>query len=75
MKASSLRKITHWLLLILIIIYIISGLGILYFRIISAITFGLLTKTMSLKIHNNLLIPFLIVLIFHIFLSLRFRKR
>lgn len=61
-----LIKLIHWLLLIFIIIYIISGLGIIYSQIVEPLTFGLLTKVLSFQIHIYLLIPFIIILIAHI---------
>ncbi len=54
--------------------YIITGLGISYYRIIEALTFGLLTKALSFKIHSYLLIPFLILLALHIGLVVWHRK-
>jgi cytochrome b subunit of formate dehydrogenase len=76
MKVSllSIKKITHWLLLALTLVYIISGLGILYNSIMLAITLGLLTKNLSFQIHNYLLIPFLAVLFLHIVFVIRIRK-
>jgi hypothetical protein len=76
MKASTheLQKVTHWLLLVLTLAYIITGLGILYFRIVEPLTLGLLTKALSSRIHLYLLIPFIVVLILHIFFVIR-RKR
>jgi hypothetical protein len=62
-----LKKTTHWALIILTCFYLISGLGILYSNIVEKITFGLLTKSLSFQIHYYLLIPFLIVLVVHIF--------
>jgi len=69
MKASilKLKNIARWLLLVLVIMYIITGLGISHFRIIESLTFGLLTKSLSFKIHGYLLIPFLILLVLHVF--------
>lgn len=76
MKASilKLKTFVHWLLLFLTLAYIVTGLGILYFRIVEPLTFGLLTKALASKIHYYLLIPFLIVLILHIFFVIRARK-
>jgi hypothetical protein len=69
-----LKPFVHWLLLILIVVYIISGLGITYYKIIEQLTFGLLTKALSFKIHSYLLMPFLILLILHIIIVI-IRKR
>jgi len=58
----------HWLLTVLVIIYLITGFGITEYRIVEPLTFGLLTKSLAQKIHINLEIPFLILLILHIWL-------
>ena len=73
MKAllNNLKKIIHWTLLGIIIIYIISGLGIVYSGIIEQITLGVLTKNLAYEIHIHLPIPFLIILIAHIILNLK----
>ncbi|MFA5070900.1 MAG: hypothetical protein WC511_00845 [Candidatus Pacearchaeota archaeon] len=73
MKAllHKIKKITHWTLLVIIILYVLTGLGITYSNIIMMITFGLLTKVLSFQIHNFLLIPFIIVLTMHIIFVIR----
>jgi len=58
----------HWLLTVVVIIYLITGLGITEYRIVESLTFGLLTKSLAYKIHINLEIPFIILLILHIWL-------
>jgi len=75
LEIYKLKKITHWLLLLLTLMYVISGLGITHYRIVEQITFGLLTKALSFKIHSYLLIPFLVLLILHIFFAIRDRKK
>ena len=74
MKRQSARKIAHWLLLIVAMVYLISGFGITEFRIVESLTFGLLTKTLAFKIHDTLWIPFIVLIFLHIFLSLITRK-
>jgi hypothetical protein len=58
----------HWLLTVLVIIYLITGFGITEYRVVEPLTFGLLTKSLAQKIHINLEIPFIILLILHIWL-------
>jgi hypothetical protein len=58
----------HWLLTALVIVYLITGFGITGYRIVEPLTFGLLTKSLAHKIHINLEIPFIILLILHIWL-------
>jgi len=66
----------HWLVTVVIIIYLITGFGITEYRIVEPLTFGLLTKSLAHKIHIYLGIPFIILLILHICLSplLRYLK-
>lgn len=66
MKQDSIKKAVHWLLLVTTVIFLISGFGITQYRIVEAITFGLLSKNLSFKIHLNLWIPFVILLILHL---------
>lgn len=60
------ERIIQWALLGVTIIYVITGLGITQFRIIEPATFGLLSKNLSFAIHDNLLIPFIVLLVLHI---------
>ena len=60
------KKVAHWLLAVVIALYLITGFGITEYRVVESLTFGLLTKSLSFKIHNNLWIPLLALLIFHI---------
>lgn len=66
-----IKTLTHVLLTIIIILFIISGFGITNFRLIEAITFGALSKPISFQLHDNLIIPLIILLILHIFFSLQ----
>ena len=74
------KKTIHILLTILTILFVISGLGITNYQIVEPITFGLLSKSLSQKIHLNLTIPFVILLIIHLYLTIgtkylrRFKK-
>jgi len=64
------KRIIHWLLAILVIIYLVTGFGITEFRTVETVTLGLLTKSLAFEIHNNLWIPFIILLGLHVFLTL-----
>ena len=79
MKASwdkyKWKNIVRWVLFSVTGVYIISGLGITRYQIMEKITFGLLTKILAFKIHRVLLIPFLLLLLAHILLAVRIRKR
>ena len=54
------------MLLILTIIYLISGLGITQYQIIEPLTFGVLTRNLAFKIHDFLLVPFVVLLFVHV---------
>lgn len=73
--AKSIKRIIRWLLLIGIIVYVITGFGITEYRAVESLTFGLLTKNLSHRIHTAIEIPFLILLLLHIFLPSLLRVR
>ncbi len=60
-----IKKTIHWLLTVVVIIYLITGFGITEYRIVETLTFGLLTKSLAHRIHINIVIPFIILLILH----------
>lgn len=64
------KRVVHWLLFVVTIGYLLSGLGITQYRIIESVTFGLLGKNLSFRIHDNLLAPFVTLLILHVILVL-----
>lgn len=65
-KIQLVKKILHWSLFALVILYILTGFGITQFRIVEQLTMGLLTKSVAFKIHLDLIIPFIILLVLHI---------
>ena len=67
-KQQLVKKLIQWTLTALVIIYLITGFGITEYRIVEPLTFGLLTKSLAYKIHINIEIPFIILLILHIWL-------
>ena len=75
MDKKLFRKIIHWGLLVIIIIFIITGLGIARYRIIESITLGLLTKPISFQVHTYLIFPLIIFLYLHIFLTWKKKKK
>jgi hypothetical protein len=75
MHSRNLRRPVGWLLLVLSALLVITGLGITEFRIMEAVTFGLLPKALSFQLHSLLWIPFLAVLAAHMFLSCRVGRR
>jgi Ni,Fe-hydrogenase I cytochrome b subunit len=66
-----IKTLTHVLLTIVIIIFIVTGFGISNYQIIESLTGGTLSKLTSFQIHSNLIIPLIILLIFHIFITVR----
>lgn len=69
-KLTLTKNIIHWLLLVMIIVYLISGFGITEYRTVEALTLGLLTKKLSFQIHDYILTPSLILLFLHVFIPL-----
>jgi thiosulfate reductase cytochrome b subunit len=65
-----LKRFVHWLLLVLTVLYLLTGLGITQYQTVEPATFGLLSKNLSFKIHDILLLPFVVVLILHVIVSL-----
>ncbi len=63
-----MKRIIAWLLTALVIIYLVTGFGITEYRIVEPLTLGLLSKSLAQKIHLNIEIPFIILLILHIWL-------
>lgn len=70
MKWQLIRKTVHYLLLVVVIFYLISGFGITEFRVVESLTFGLITKPVAFEIHDNLWIPFIVILVLHISLTI-----
>ena len=48
------------------IAYLLTGVGITQYRTIESLTFGSLSKNLSFKIHENLLVPLLTLVTVHI---------
>jgi hypothetical protein len=67
LKSRLARRMVQGLLLAIIILYLISGFGITQFRIVEAATLGLLTKPLAFKLHEYLWIPFMVLLLLHIY--------
>jgi hypothetical protein len=71
MKKYPFQKLIAWLLLIMTGLYMLTGFGISQARIVTTLTYGILNKVICFKIHDYLWLPFIILLLFHLFLSLR----
>jgi len=70
-----IKRIILGLLIIVTVLYLLTGFGITQFRVVETLTFGLLTKNVSFKIHDNLFIPSIILLGLHVFLAIKKRKK
>jgi cytochrome b subunit of formate dehydrogenase len=66
---KTFKAAVHWSLLILTVLYLVSGLGITQYRIIEAVTLGLLTIYLAFRVHDDLLIPFIALLCLHILIE------
>ena len=71
LKENLARQVVHWLLLAVIALYLLTGFGITEYRIVEHLTLGLLTKPLAFKIHDNLIIPFIVLLGLHIYQQIR----
>jgi len=68
-RIKLLKRVIRWSLILVTITYILTGFGITEFKTVESLTFGLLDKYWAFKIHMNLEIPFIALLVLHIFLS------
>jgi cytochrome b subunit of formate dehydrogenase len=69
------KKVVIWLLAIVTVLYLVSGVGITEARIVETATLGLLTKNLAFIIHDNLWIPFITLLVLHVCLQLIFKGK
>ncbi|MFA5303910.1 MAG: hypothetical protein WC393_05265 [Candidatus Nanoarchaeia archaeon] len=67
-------KIIHWTLFILTIAYLITGLGVTYYQIVTALSFGLLNKALCMQIHEILIYAFIPALCLHLYFKLKIKK-
>jgi Ni,Fe-hydrogenase I cytochrome b subunit len=68
-EMADLRRTVHWLLAASLLVYVITGYGITEFRTVTPLTFGIANKVISMKLHEVLGLPFLALLLVHIYLS------
>ena len=61
-----IRKINAYALLVIVMLFVITGYGITQYRIVEMITFGLLTKQLSFILHMYLIIPLVFTLLVHL---------
>jgi hypothetical protein len=63
---NKIKKIVNWLLLVVVLLYILTGFGISQYQVIGVITFGFLTKVLAYKIHSLLIYPLVVLLVLHV---------
>ena len=75
MHRRRIARVVHWLVLVLSVLLVVSGLGITEYQTVTALTFGLLGKATAFKLHLVLWMPFLIALVAHVLLTTRLLRR
>jgi hypothetical protein len=60
------RSLVRWFLFAAVLLYIVSGYGISNPGTVESLTFGLITKSVAFTIHNNIFIPFVLLMFLHI---------
>ena len=79
MDLSKIKKTNAYLSFLVVIAYVLTGFGITRSEFIEKYTFGLLTKSLSIQIHNHLIGFLIFFMLMHLFFSCpqfeRFRKR
>lgn len=67
--AELVKRTVQWLLLAVTVLFLITGFGITEFRVVETITLGWLSKNLAFKLHDDLWLPFVVLLVLHICLS------
>jgi cytochrome b subunit of formate dehydrogenase len=73
-RAYLAAKAVHWLFTIVVVIEIVSGIGIAYFREVEALTFGLLSKALSFQLHDLFMWPFVVLFLLHFYFAVLRKK-
>jgi len=67
--SRGIREWVHLLLTLVTLLFVVSGIGILDYNLVSSMTLGLLTKDRSYQLHSVLLYPFTLLLLVHVYLK------
>lgn len=70
-----MARLLGWLAVILLALVVLTGYGITEYRTVDTITFGLLNKASSQRLHEWLDIPLLVVVGVHLGLVLWARRK
>jgi hypothetical protein len=73
--AGPVKRTVQWLLLAVTLLFVITGFGITNFGVAGTINLGWLNKNLAFRLHDDLWLPFLILLVLHICLPLIFRQK
>jgi hypothetical protein len=60
------KMAVHWSLFVVTLLYLVTGLGITQYQLVESLTLGLLTKNVAFRLHDSLLIPFILLLVLHV---------
>jgi thiosulfate reductase cytochrome b subunit len=71
LKENLAKQVVHWSLLAVLVLYVLTGFGITAYRTVEFLTFGLLTKPLAFKIHDDLIIPFIVLIGLHIYQQIK----
>ena len=66
MNERDVKRAASYGLLVIVLLYVISGFGITRFRDVEQLTLGALTKPLAFAIHEALIIPFVILIAIHL---------
>ena len=67
LKENLAKQVVHWALLAVLLLYVLTGFGITSYRVVEFLTLGLLTKPLAFKVHDDLIIPFIVLIGLHIY--------
>lgn len=70
-----LGRLCGWLALLLLLLTVVSGYGITEFRLVTGLTFGLLNKVLSFRLHHYTELPMIALLSIHVAIALWARRR
>jgi hypothetical protein len=65
-------RIAIWIIAVFFALYVVSGYGIVNPGVVSELTGGILTRTISLYLHETLDLPILVLVLVHVLIQLRF---
>jgi thiosulfate reductase cytochrome b subunit len=71
LKQNTAKQVVHWALFAIVVLYVLTGFGITAYRTVELLTFGLLSKALAFKIHDSLIIPFIVLMVLHIYQQIR----